>query len=261
MKKVCDEWPDGNLRPRKWFDLQECLDELVSNGRYAQFKAVLKCSVVGDKNNIYRKQFKRDQLALKAKQEFWPRLYNKKYKKVSEEFSGAEVYVSIIVYNELGKVLLSTGECGIGLDKVKIEHEPYVWRSSKIFNSIGEKLSYGKFLFISEYDPKKGVSSDVFDMGKYKKCIHFYSTLVCSSKLTEGNWISFEQWKQKYQSDAKIFELIRSAIKDGRVKRWSGPTNDKADKMQLEIDRLKGELAKTKNDLVAAKISLSKKKR
>lgn len=114
------------------------------------------------------------------------------------------------MYNKLGKVLLSTGECDIELNKVKIEHEPYVWRSSK---------------------------------------------------LPEGNWISFEQWKQKYQSDAKIFELIRSAIKDGRVKRWSGPTNDKADKMQLEIDRLKGELAKTKNDLVAAKISLSKKKR
>ena len=31
--------------------------------------------------------------------------------------------------------------------------------------------------------------------------------------------------------------------------------------MQLEIDTLKGELTKTKNDLVAANISLSKKKK
>lgn len=260
VEKVCDVWPDGSVRPRKWFGLQECLDELVSNGRYAQFKAVLECSLVKDKNDIYRKQFRRDALALEAKQEYWPRLYNKKYAKVSEEYSGAEVYVCVIVFNENKEVLVNDHQFGMRINKVFIEHEPYVWRSSVTFKTNAKNLTYGKLVSIDGYDQ---VSTDdnygVFDLGQYKKCVQFYSATMKSSSIRNGKWLSINEWQEKYKENNKMYELILKAIENGEVEIMETFRNDKFERMQLEIDRLKGDLTRTKNELMSTKITLAQK--
>ena len=254
VNEVCDLWPDGESRPRKWFDISDCLDELVSNGRFAQFKAVLECSLVGDKHEVYRTQFSRDQLAWESKQEFWPRMYNSKYTKVFEEYSGAEVYVSIIVYNEKGEIMISSVEYGIGGDKVRIEHEPFTWRSSKRFGSC---LRYGKMVAVSGYESKNKVKSGVFDMGRYTKCVHVYSAMVCGG---EGKWMTVDQWKEKYKDGSEIFQILSDAVDCGRVEHWSKMRKTETDIMQGEIDRLKGELTKTKNELAGVSIRLSKRR-
>ena len=260
VEEVCDVWPDGSVRPRKWFGLQECLDELVSNGRYAQFKAVLESSLVKDKNDIYRKQFRRDALALEAKQEYWPRLYNKKYAKVSEEYSGAEVYVCVIVFNENKEVLVNDHQFGMRINKVFIEHEPYVWRSSVTFKTNAKNLTYGKLVSIDGYDQVSTVDNyGVFDLGQYKKCVQFYSATMKSSSIRNGKWLSINEWQEKYKENNKMYELILKAIENGEVEIMETFRNDKFERMQLEIDRLKGDLTRTKNELMSTKITLAQK--
>lgn len=260
IQEVCDVWPDGAVRPRKWFGLQECLDELVSNGRYAQFKAVLECSLVKNKNDIYREQFRRDALALEAKQEYWPRLYNKKYAKVSEEYSGAEVYVCVIVFNENKKLLANDYQYGIRVNKVLIEHEPYVWRSSDTFKSNAKHLTYGKLISIDGYDAVAAVENNgVFDLGQYKRCVQFYSATMKSTSIKKGKWLSIEEWQEKYKDGNKMYELIENAIKNGEVDSMETLRNFEFEKMQLEIDRLKGDLTRTKNELMSTKITLAQR--
>ncbi|KAL6931869.1 uncharacterized protein HGUI_03962 [Hanseniaspora guilliermondii] len=261
VEEVCDVWPDGPVRPRKWFGLQECLDELVSNGRYAQFKAVLKSSLVKNKNDIYRDQFRRDALALEAKQEYWPRLYNKKYKKVSEDYSGAEVYVCLIVYNHNREILVNDKQFGICINKVLIEHEPYVWRSSDTFKANAKNLTYGKLVSVDGYDPVKGVDkSGVFDLGQFRKCIQFYSATMKDSSTNTGKWLSIKAWQKEYKQNNDLYKLILKAVDSGEVENVANFEPPIYESMQLEIDRLKGDLARTKNELTSTKITLAQKK-
>ena len=220
----------------------------------------MECSLVKDKNDIYRKQFRRDALALEAKQEYWPRLYNKKYAKVSEEYSGAEVYVCVIVFNENKEVLVNDHQFGMRINKVFIEHEPYVWRSSVTFKTNAKNLTYGKLVSIDGYDQVSTVDNyGVFDLGQYKKCVQFYSATMKSSSIRNGKWLSINEWQEKYKENNKMYELILKAIENGEVEIMETFRNDKFERMQLEIDRLKGDLTRTKNELMSTKITLAQK--
>ena len=122
VDEVCTSWPEEDKRIQKWVDLDQAVWNLVSNGRFLAFKALLNTDLVKDKDELYAKYFKSDLNEEKYKVYF----RNRPYKKFSEEICEASVSVVDIILNKSGDKIMVNNDGSIDHESVEMMYEPFI---------------------------------------------------------------------------------------------------------------------------------------
>lgn len=216
VDKVCNSWPEDDKRIQKWLDLDEAIWNLVSNGRFSAFKALLNTDLVEDKDELYAKYFKSDLKDKKCKLYF----RNKPYKKFSEEICEATVVLVDIILNKRGDKIMVNNDESINHESVNMIDEPFVWRSSKFFNWVKDnKIKSVKFKslkdpvgYVRKDKNSKSKKLDFMDLGTYK-----YAVTCCVYEVDESiemkgrKWVSIEKWKK---NTTGVGNIVKKFIED-----------------------------------------------
>lgn len=202
VDEVCTSWPEEDKRIQKWVDLDQAVWNLVSNGRFLAFKALLNTDLVKDKDELYAKYFKSDLNEEKYKVYF----RNRPYKKFSEEICEASVSVVDIILNKSGDKIMVNNDGSIDHESVEMMDEPFIWRSSTFFKWLKEnKNDSVKFKslkepvgYVRKNKDSKSDGLEFMDLGTYEYAVNCCVYEVDDSLEMKGRkWVSVSEWKKK----------------------------------------------------------------
>lgn len=216
VEEVCSSWPEEDKRIQKWADLDQAVWNLISNGRFSAFKALLNTDLVKDKDELYSKYFKSDLKDEKYKLYF----RNRPYRKFSEEICEASVVLVDIILNKSGDKIMVNSDGSIDHESVDMVDEPFIWRSSSFFNWLKQnKTDSVKFKslkdpvgYIRKDKQSKIDSSEFMDLGTYE-----YAVTCCvyevddSIDISGREWVSTREWKKKTDG---VGNIVSRFLKD-----------------------------------------------
>lgn len=234
VDEVCSEWPEKNKRKQKWLELDECVENLLNNGRVAALKAVMKSDLVPDLQEFYLDRYEKDIENFfdeKYKQRAFFR--NKFYKTRSATTNLAnELLIHVVLNKNKDKVLINKKERNyLPSDYVNIYGTPFVWRCSRFFKKlphlvVGETKSIKLNSFLGElpcdYDYKQKFDETLFsfDKGSYKfnltalefSCDCNDDVLLERVNTTNENdyeWVSLKEWDKMNNIESEYFKKLK----------------------------------------------------